>query len=442
MRVRTSRHALQSQVPSSMATSSNNNNKGSTILACLVAVCVGFYAGNMWGMHNGFVHGSVGHHREIQINRDNQERLIKELESTREKLKQGESVQSSCLDMQSVCVCVCVFCVPICCRRVSTSDADCCTKKAQDKCSTTDTTTMDRTRKRGGGGAIGKEDPPRFPPEVSSFATGMALLDRDEFATKFDTGVPLDKTKDTNSRVLLLYSQALSLPKNRTLAHDVRKLNSPVPTVSSIEDATQNCDFLNIVLTDFAPRRAQCIAVMGQYEAYHIQKFARLDEYGSPLNRTLPLRYVNRGAQASGRKSTKPPRKEMTLSYWATLSQYLAQLPKKLESLANVAKQAAGRRNTVIVMVCNHGQSELLLNFVCAAKSRNLESSLQHILLFATDVETRDLATSLGLKVVYDPEVRCDESFGVRAHTRELCCGACFVFCSVLTRFHVLFVPL
>ena len=254
-------------------------------------------------------------------------------------------------------------------------------------------------------GGSSAKDGPRFPSSISAFATGMAVLDRKEFAEKFDTGVPLDKERDNNNKVLLMYSQASSLPKNRTLAHDARKLNEPIPHPTDIEAATANCDFMSVILTDFSGKRAQCIAIMGQYEAYHIQKFMRLDDFGNPLNSELPLRYVNRGAQASGRRSAKPPKMQMTLSYWETLGKYITQLPEKLDALRPVAGLAAaeGGRNAVTVMVCNHGQSELLLNFVCSAKKRNLQ--LGSILLFATDMETKELAENLGLHVFMDKEI-------------------------------------
>ena len=51
-------------------------------------------------------------------------------------------------------------------------------------------------------------------------------------------------------------------------------------------------------------------------------------------------------------------------------------------------------------MVCNFGQAELLMNFVCSAKSRGLDVS--NILVFTTDQETTDLVTALGLTAYYD----------------------------------------
>jgi hypothetical protein len=166
-----------------------------------------------------------------------------------------------------------------------------------------------------------------------------------------------------------------------------------------MEAAVENCDFLNVVLTDHSSRR-QCTALIGQYEAFHIQKYMRLPaETQGKLDSQLPLRLVNRGAQLNGRKSTKPPTREETMAYWAVLQMYLSNLNAVLAELKDIIK-AVAVNNTVIVMVCNFGQSELLMNFVCAARSRGL--TVAHILVFATDTETRVLCTGLGVAVYYD----------------------------------------
>lgn len=238
---------------------------------------------------------------------------------------------------------------------------------------------------------------------MKKLAGGMVLMDRNDFASTFDMGVPVDPTVKENEQVLMLYNRQAALPKNRTLSNDIR-LSGDVPVASSALQATENCDYLNIVLTDFKEPRAQCIAIMGQYEAFHIQKFMRLPANGGVLDREAPLQLVNRGAQKNGRKSTKPPLQKHTLQYWETLAPYLEALPDILKRLEPVAKKVAGSKHTVVVMVCNHGQSELLLNFVCSARSRNID--LSHVLLFATDIEMKDLAESLGITVWYDEKVR------------------------------------
>jgi hypothetical protein len=236
----------------------------------------------------------------------------------------------------------------------------------------------------------------RFPKQVEDFVVGMGRINRDEFAETFDMGVPLDKSKETNEEVLIMYSQAHSMPSNPFPRKEAESMTE-LPLLD-VKDATKNCDFLNVILTDHSKSRRQCIALFGQYEAFHIQKWMRLPEHGK-LDGHLPLRLVNRGAQSSGRKSTKPPTEEATASYWKTLQTYLGSLDSVLKKLAPIAKSVAVN-NTIVVLVCNFGQSELLMNFICHARSRGLD--LSSILVFATDEETRELAQGLGVTAFFD----------------------------------------
>ncbi|CAB9514754.1 Nucleotide-diphospho-sugar transferase [Seminavis robusta] len=246
----------------------------------------------------------------------------------------------------------------------------------------------------GGGGSSGK----RFPDNMSHFLTGMAQFDRDKFNTRFDVGVPLDPSSRNNDKVVLLYNDPQSLPDDPSLVDRIIGGGDP-PEIADIEQATKNCDVLDLILVQPKTKR-QCMAMVGQYQSFHIQKFMRLPPTeGEKLDSSAPLRLLNRGAQASGRLSAKPPTKVQTLQYWNTLKVYLDTLESVLNELKPIAERVA-KQNTIIVMVCNHGQSELLMNFVCAAKSRNLDIST--VLVFATDMETQELAEGLGLAVFYD----------------------------------------
>ena len=95
-----------------------------------------------------------------------------------------------------------------------------------------------------------------------------------------------------------------------------------------------------------------------------------------------------------------------TRKLWSMLGPYIQNIDQVLGSLSPLAHKcaAAGQLRTVIVMVCNMGQSMLLMNFACAAKARNLD--LRQVLVFATDVGTKELAESLGLTAFYDHIVR------------------------------------
>ena len=115
---------------------------------------------------------------------------------------------------------------------------------------------------------------------MGNIVYGMGRVDRDEFASKFDMGVPLDPSTTGNKDVLILYNGDKALPSNPFLRNQMI-FGPDVPLVGEggVEEATQNCNNLHIVLTQHN-RDNQCIAIMGQYEAFqyvHIpQKFFAL----------------------------------------------------------------------------------------------------------------------------------------------------------------------
>lgn len=237
----------------------------------------------------------------------------------------------------------------------------------------------------------------RFPVQVQDIAVGMGRVNRDDFAKTFDMGVPLDPSSPNNQEVLLFYSNKLAMPDNAFLQKEAVSMTEA--PLLDVDDATVNCDYMNVILTDHGKARKQCVAIMGQYEAFHVQKYMRLPIEKAKMNSSVPLRLVNRGAQSSGRISTKPPSLNQTVAYWDNLKRYLGSLDQVLEELKPVA-QSVAVNNTIIVLVCNLGQSQLLMNFVCNARRKGLD--LSGILVFATDFSTLHLAQGLGLTAFYD----------------------------------------
>lgn len=239
---------------------------------------------------------------------------------------------------------------------------------------------------------------------TGSFVMGMEFVDRNSFASVIDTGVPLDKSGWANDRVLLLYSDESAMPDKKTLEDGSK--------IMSVEDATKNCQNLHVVLTAEA-RKQQCIAVMGQYESFHLQKFMRMADSEIQKERVidmnLPLRSVNRNMQINGEKAITPPSKQNSEAFWKILSPYLNSIEGVLEELGPIAESVASsnQHNTIIVMVCNFGHSEMLMNFVCNAhaKGDETQAALSSVLVFATDIETHKLAQSLGMKSFYSETV-------------------------------------
>ena len=86
-------------------------------------------------------------------------------------------------------------------------------KDATDESTTTETTASSHRR---------RTDTNRFPLSVSTIAAGLALVDRNEFAKRFDMGVPLDASLPHNDKVLLIYQRPYSLPENKLAAEQAK----------------------------------------------------------------------------------------------------------------------------------------------------------------------------------------------------------------------------
>ena len=241
----------------------------------------------------------------------------------------------------------------------------------------------------------------------------MGRVNRDAFFQAFDVGVPKDKTEKGNEEVVILYNHENSLPDN-----GVSQTLSP-------EDATEHCHSMKIVFTE-PKKKNECLAIVGQWESYHIYKYMRLPpgmDRKVQTDAKYPLRYVSRLHGEKGLQQQIPTPVSVK-KYDETLVTYLSSLESVLEELKPIAQQAAKRDDTIIVMVCNYGQSELLMNFACSCRARGLD--LSQVLVFATDLETKDLAEGLGLLTFYDKTVRAsicvlwcclctDVSFNVRS---------------------------
>ena len=233
-----------------------------------------------------------------------------------------------------------------------------------------------------------------FPNIVSQFAVGMAHVRQENFTSYFDMGVPIDKpNKEGSEGVLILYNSDKAMPFGK---RESLRTNSEL---LSPEKATENCLQMNVIMTDHTNKRQQCIAIVPQYESYHIQKWMRVPEKGQSSGRD-PLRVVSRGYSLKGDAAFHPPKHEKhTKKAWKMLETYLDSVDDVVGELKPIVEKIA-IRNSIVVMVCNHGQSQLLINFGCAAKAKGLDVS--NVLVFATDEETKELAESVGLTAYYD----------------------------------------
>lgn len=233
-----------------------------------------------------------------------------------------------------------------------------------------------------------------FPTDsMGRFAAAMARVDRAEFVEMYDPGVPLDRSSSGASQVLMVYSNAKAAPSALTDHNEIPEL--------STKEALDNCEMMHIALVDHGTRK-QCLAIIPQYESFHLQKWMRINSKGE-LNKDVDFQMVSRGHKTNGQNEFDPPDLNDARKHWKMLQQYFDNVDDVLSELKPLLAKIA-KQNTVIVMVVNFGQSELLINFVCAARNRNMDIS--NVIVFTTDQESTDIANGMGLTTYFDKRVR------------------------------------
>jgi flagellar biosynthesis chaperone FliJ len=278
---------------------------------------------------------------------------------------------------------------------------------------------------------------------INNLFVGSSLVSRDSFITNFDIGVPWDMNHYYKSDVLMLYSDPLAFPTKTTTRTTIKKGQSakdssssssrsklfPNVHYTSASDATENCDSLKVILLN--KELGQCVAIVPQWESYLVHKYLRFKDERLKFNRKLPLisknyplRYVSRfhsEKKGGAERDARIPTMSQLQRYLPMLTDYITNLENVLDTLRPILvemmirykklngldelqvsdqRRKRGQRKkrvrdkyAVVVMVCNYGQSELFLNFICTAKSRGLDIS--RILLFATDNDMYNLAKSI-----------------------------------------------
>ena len=259
---------------------------------------------------------------------------------------------------------------------------------------------------------------------IGNYVRGMATTPKDEFTSLLDLGVPLDSWRQGSTDVLLLYSNQNALPEA------VIRNNAAEIVQVPADEAVAKCEYVNVILTDHN-RRNQCIAIVPQYESFHIQRWGRLNPHTKNVQSGFPLQHIPYSVKTKGHTEFRTPSLLATEKMWQTLRVYLENLEVVKQELGEVLKRVAVD-NTVVVMVCNFGQSELLINYVCSCKARGFDTS--NVIVFPTDKETDDLARGLGLNTYYDHRVsivcvnlRFGHVFSVTANLAylfRLCFGA------------------
>ena len=257
----------------------------------------------------------------------------------------------------------------------------------------------------------------RFPSNsMGRTLNGVIRVKKDDINQYFDFGNPVARGEGTSVEdALVLYQKKQALPSSdEFLAHSAEYNDGMGIPLSDSKTATENCDTMNVIFTDNPGNLRQCTAIIGNFESYHVQRWMKVDTVQSSIVKPeLPLVLVSRGyAQLGHGLKTRgkanfyaPPyegNSSPMIQHWSRLKSFFQNVDSVLEDLKLLLKKIA-RNNAVVVLTCNMGQSALLMNFACSARRRGFD--LGNILVFPSDVETKELAEGLGLTTFYDEKV-------------------------------------
>jgi len=210
---------------------------------------------------------------------------------------------------------------------------------------------------------------PRFSDKDNVPFMGMAKTSKKDFIDIFDYGSPVPELHGSN--VLLFYNEK-SIPKDLTYeekeniinsgsSNNVNKSKDGTIQMLDAKKATNNCQIVHVATVPTGDKSKQsCLAVIQNYPNQFLQKWMRKNNALSQ-----PFEAVNRGQNEKSR-IFRTPQADKIQQHWKILKQYLNTVEDVLEDLKDVAKRVA-IDNTIIVLTCNMGQSELLMNFVCNA---------------------------------------------------------------------------
>ena len=241
-----------------------------------------------------------------------------------------------------------------------------------------------------------------FSKSISHYAQGLVRVSKSDLMSTFDFGVPINQDSE-GMDALILYNKQSALPSDQNIAEAARYKDptKPLPLLSATT-ATENCDTMNVVLMNNPGSTRQCFALVGgQYQSYHIQRWMRRSEESGPITPNMPLILTSRAYSSNGRQSFVPPKDHQVKQHQERLLTYLTEAPSIKERLRQILEKM--NQKTVVVLTCNLGQSELLLNFSCSARARGFD--LSNVLVFPTDEETKELAEGIGLVVFYEEKL-------------------------------------
>jgi len=238
---------------------------------------------------------------------------------------------------------------------------------------------------------------------TADYSYGVSRVDKADFLATYDYGTVSLRGNPLGSREAIILHTISSLPENITAALAAANNNGGLPPRLDVGEATRNCDVLNVVTLSSrsSNREATCTAIVSENDSAHIARWMRTSQGPSKIKKIdheLPLRPVAAGDRDGDKNDFPAPGLEYQEKALEFLKRYMASLTDILSSLRPILENIA-KDNTVVTLVTNAGHSDLLMNFVCSAKSNGID--LSNVLVFATDQVAHDVAKGIGLESIY-----------------------------------------
>ena len=235
-----------------------------------------------------------------------------------------------------------------------------------------------------------------FPDTMSSFAHELSTVSQAEFLQNFDYGTtPNPISNPESSEVLILYNTKNSIADAFNRRDSIPKLQ--------IEEATKNCEALNVIFQNPKVGSRQCLAILSNYENYHVQKWMRLPKNMDQGDSSKPeFRAVGRATNDVGYNDFRVPEDQLRLKHQSNLHHFLSSYQHILNEIRPIAESIVVD-NTIVVMTVNRGQIDLLINFACSAREKDLD--IGNVFVFSCDEETHEIVKNLGLTSYYDERV-------------------------------------
>ena len=257
-----------------------------------------------------------------------------------------------------------------------------------------------------------------------SFIQAMARVSKHELMSAFDNFGVATLESPLTDEALLIYNHADAIPDKSMQSSPPR--DGYITRIDNVTEAIQNCGSLNVQFTHTPIGfRPQCHVWIPAHNlpAFHVDRWMRLKKDATTNNKNrfdhnAPLKHVGSITTPTGvDRFDLPAFKALINAHWKALLQFFEHADVVLEDIRKLvegngikppnAKRKLNETNAndaITVMTVNYGQSELLVNFFCAAKSRGLD--LHRVLVFVTDEETKRIVESfskdLGVMVYYD----------------------------------------